>query len=50
MLIGILVVCVVGFALLLYQMKETNDRIVNLEIALDDIKKQTDKLGTHNYK
>ncbi len=50
MLIAILVVCVVGFALLLFQMVETNNRIVNLEITLDEIKKQTDKLGTHDYK
>jgi hypothetical protein len=49
MTIAILIISILTLVFVLIGMRETNDRITNLEVTLDDVKKQTDKLGTHNF-
>ena len=50
MLIAILIIAILTLIFVLIGMRETNDRIANLEVAIDDIKEQTDKLGTYDNK
>lgn len=46
MLIAILVVVILGFIITFGMLK----RLDTIEATLDEIKSQTDKLGTHEYK
>lgn len=49
MLIAILTISILILSFVLIGFRGTNDRIDNLEITLDEIKKKTDKLGTQTY-
>jgi hypothetical protein len=56
MLIAILIISILSFLFILfiymlifYGLRETNERIANLEITLDEIKEKTDRLGTYGY-
>lgn len=50
MLIVILIISILNLLIVCAILTETNRRITNLEITLDEVKKQTDKLGTYNFK
>lgn len=46
MLIAILIISIVSLVFSLLGLRETNDRITNLELTLDEIKNKTDMIGT----
>lgn len=43
MLIAILVISILNFVFILIEMREINDRIINLEVTIDEIKEQNEK-------
>ena len=50
MLVAILVLGILTLFAFVSGFNELNRRIINLDIAVDEIKEKTDKLGTNSYK